>query len=451
MNVAYWIERYNIVPKALYFTASLLINSLHNYKAQFLVEKQKVPVENIGIVSSIVGINFVGSVAWTRLADRYSMHRTISFIAPLLYGLSACLFLVRLPQDWPRAPYVTAVMGLSHFFSSAIFPLLDAIVFAMLRRANAGSEDGNRALFGRQRLFGTLAIPVAGRIAYELMHKVQPLTGSTESKASELGNIDGFTALFINMFTAASLYAAIVYFGVPEDLKVGAKEKDDLDNTVKKPSLLEVLEITCPALPILLLFVLSSGYLRAIMNIYQNYMVDNLMHSKRRGPYEISNVRAASEALVFFFSKPTMELLGISGALVVSQIAGIARVLGYGLMPKREQSVFMIAAPLELLKGVNSGLVLSAALRLGNQLAPPNGHGTVHGLLAGTYTGLAMAIGGFLSSYLMTLVDLPVSMDKEEKEYEKLQTMFLISAAGSTVVLLVFIACFRMFVRLNSN
>lgn len=443
-----YIQRFHVVPKALYFTSSLFINALHNYKAQFLVEKQRVPIEKIGLVYAVVGINFVGSIFWTRLADRFSLHRTISFVAPIFYGMCAFLFLVDLPPEWPKAPYATAVMGLSYFFSSAIFPLLDAIVFAMLRRqsksrvATTDRNDGDRALFGRQRLFGTLAISVASSISYAIMRQ------KTDSR---------YTLLFVNMFASVLCYSTTVYFGVPSDLVVGGKEKDEKmigesDKVVGKPSLVAVIRHTSPALPILLVFVLSSGYLRAIMNIYQNYMVDDLLKSGRKGPWVLGLVRPISEASIFFFSKPAMELMGVGGCLVVSQIAGIARVLGYGLMPKNKQSLLFIAAPLELLKGVSTGLVISAATRMGNQLALPGSHGTVHGLLAGTYTGLAMAIGGCFSSYLMsTVTPPPPDSDPDTVIFAKLQSMFLMSAYGSAIILVLFVIGFRLLVRLNSN
>lgn len=428
----------HLVPKALYFASSLLINALHNYKAQFLVERQRMPVDRIGLVYAVVGINFFGSLVWTRLADGHQWHRWISVIAPWLYGASAGLFLIQnVPDQW-RSTFVTAVMATSHFFSSAIFPLLDAMVFAMLRRHAEASFDGDRALFGRQRLFGTLAIPVATGLSYLLI---------TLTK--------GYTALFINMFMAALLYSAIVYFGVPSDLKVGAKEKRDGDYDAiddKKPSFMQVVQYTWPALPVLLLFVLSSGYLRAVMNIYQNYMVDGLLKSDRRGPLILSMVRTVSEAACFFASKWLMEdgVLGVWGALIVSQLAGIARVLGYGLMPRSSQSVMFVAAPLELLKGVNTGLVVSAATRLGNQMAPPNAHGTVHGLLAGTYTGLSMAIGGCLSSLMMQWCRVPeVLVEPESIIFYKLQCMFLWSAAGSGIILVLFSASFRLFTNIK--
>lgn len=425
------------VPKALYFASSYLINSLHNYKAQYLVERKKVPVDHIGMVYAVVGINFLGSVLWTRLADRLHWHRLISVVAPWFYGATSALYLVPgVPKEW-QGVFVTAVMGVSHFFSSAIFPLLDAIVFALLRQHAAASFDGDRALFGRQRLFGTLAIPVATGIAYSLI----TLT-------------DNYTALFVNMFFASAAYSFIVYFGVPADLQVGAKEKDDDLGKIadKKLSFVQVIRFTCPALPVLLLFVLSSGYLRAIMNIYQNYMVDGLLMSDRRGPFILSMVRTVSEATCFFASKAVMDVVGVWGALILSQLAGIARVLGYAMMPRRAQSVLLVAAPLELLKGVNTGLVVSAATRLGNQMAPPNAHGTVHGLLAGTYTGLAMAIGGCLSSMMMRWCVVPASAvdlaDPDAVIYYKLQCMFLWSAGGSAVVLIVFCACFRLFTNI---
>lgn len=433
------------VPKALYFASNYLIYVLHNYKAQFLVERKSVPVDRIGMVYAVVGMNFVGSIVWSRLADRLQLHRAISVVAPWLYAVSAAFYLVPgVPKAW-QSVYVTAVMGVSNFFSSAIFPLLDAMVFALLRRDAQASFDGDRALFGRQRLFGTLAIPMATTTAYLLI---------------TFTDNNNYTALFVNMFVAACLYSAIVYFGVPPDLQVGAKEKQQDDGLDEQgpakgtpPSFWQIIRFTSPALPVLLLFVLSSGYLRALMNIYQNYMVDGLLESHRRGPLILSMVRTVSEAVCFFLSKTVIDGVGVWGALIISQLAGIARVLGYGLMPRRTQSVLMVAAPLELLKGINTGLVVSAATRLGNQMAPPNAHGTVHGLLAGTYTGLAMAIGGCLSSAMMQWCVVPEHLvsggDAKDAIYFKLQYMFLWSAAGSAVVLGVFCGCFRMFTNIQ--
>lgn len=407
-------DPYLVVPKLLYFTSSLLINALHNYKAQFLVDRQQVAIDQVGLVYAVVGINFIGSIFWSRLADRFHSHRTISMISPLLYGLSTCAYLLPIPAWIPGQVYAMMVMSMAHFSSSAIFPLLDAQVFALLKLH--GSQ--HRGLFGRQRLFGTLAIPLSSFIAFKLLGK------------------ENYTRLFANMLVCMVLYIAVVFFGIPSDLKVGTKDKHEPLADGKKPSLASIFKQLSPALPLLLLFVWSSGFLRALMNIYQNFMVDKLLFG-RSGPLYLSLVRAASEAAVFFYSQSLLDAIGLHWALVISQVAGIVRVLGYGWMPRKQASLLIIAAPLELLKGVNSGLVVSAATRLGNQMAPLNAHGTVHGLLAGTYTGLAMATGGCLSSLMISLLGGDV--------FSRLQGMFLISAAASSVILFLFMCSVRVF------
>jgi MFS family permease len=53
--------------------------------------------------------------------------------------------------------------------------------------------------------------------------------------------------------------------------------------------------------------------------------------------------------------------------------------------------------PLELLKGLNSGLVTAGAVHIASSMAPPGGANTAQGLFSGFFIGLSMLVGGALA------------------------------------------------------
>lgn len=144
-----------IGPKVLYFTVNLMSYSVHALHAQFLVAEWRLSMSQIGSLSAVMGVNFVGAVGWSRLADRTGMHRTLLVGNSLVYAGSYCLL------AWTRwqgclngMTYVALVTVLTNLAFSAIFPLLDSQVLQMLQKRQP-LIDGKRE-FGRQRVWGTL-------------------------------------------------------------------------------------------------------------------------------------------------------------------------------------------------------------------------------------------------------------------------------------------------------
>ena len=75
------------------------------------------------------------------------------------------------------------------------------------------------------------------------------------------------------------------------------------------------------------------------------------------------------------------------------------------LVPQKiaDSSMWYLACiPLELFKGLNSGLVTAGAVRIASDLAPPGGANTAQGLFTGILVGFSTFVGGILSIFLFS-------------------------------------------------
>ena len=108
--------------------------------------------------------------------------------------------------------------------------------------------------------------------------------------------------------------------------------------------------------------------------------------------------KLSSELLIFYFGKNLMDFLGVHWMLLVSQFAGIARVFGYGFMSSKPEHLY-ITLIWEFLKGLNTGLFFSAAVRVSNEIAPKGCGNTAQGIFGGVYNGVAAALAGMIGGY----------------------------------------------------
>src|SRR5690606_14089375 len=71
---------------------------------------------------------------------------------------------------WPKMIYVSVLYGLSNFFISAMYPLLDDRIFAILVQ----NPNFNTKLYGKQRLWGSIGQAIISQLnAYGLKTKLR--------------------------------------------------------------------------------------------------------------------------------------------------------------------------------------------------------------------------------------------------------------------------------------
>jgi len=422
-------ERWLIMPKVLYFLLNAYVYGFHSLVTIFFVNQWHLSYYMFGYASSVIVTNFFGAMIWSSLADKTGRYKTIIIASVVLYTAVAIgiLFPVFESEDqkYLRYAYVFVGLALFNFFLSAAFPLLDAQILGMM----AANPKIRKEQFNNQRMFGAIGHLVATLAS---MH----LYNGKDQKNQIIAQ------LFIS-----TVFALAVWFGVPDVKPVKGGHHGHHGGPAKAGGE----AVAVPRHPILaclsnasftffMLFVGASGVVRSITTNFQKPISTAISggHAGKASYMDIG--RTASEVFVYLTAKYMKDALGVYWILVFSQLTGIARLWGLGLIPIGSQHAYLMASCLELLKGFNSGLISSSAIPIASSLAPPGCESTAQGLYSGNYSGLSMALGGIIGGAILHYLYKPGSTNLEQ--LHDAQTMFNWISIASTVITLALAAKF---------
>jgi len=197
--------------------------------------------------------------------------------------------------------------------------------------------------------------------------------------------------------------------------------------------------LTNPVFLLFLAFIFFAGYVRTIVGLFSSILVAEYKRPKDdfRVIFYQQCAKLSSELLIFYFGKNLMAIFGVHWMLLISQFAGIARVVGYGLMSSDADKLW-ITLIWEFLKGLNTGLFFSAAVRISNDIAPKGCGNTAQGIFGGIYNGVAAALAGVIGGY---------TVDAFPTVIEGLRMMFLTTGAAAGVITVIFMIKFALFDR----
>lgn len=418
-----FVERWLIMPKILFFLLNMFGYAFYGLMPIFFVDQWHLSYHVYGYASSVVGTSFLGAMLWSHLADRTGRYKSIIISTAIIYTFVA--FALLFPQWLPKSdafryPFVLIALSLFNFFLSASFPLLDAQILGIL----ATKPHVTKEQFNNQRLFGAF--------------------GHLAATMCSLFLYDGknANAQAIYMGIIAVVFCLAVWFGVPDEKPL----KDARGNAGKNdnPQVKVGDDLAAPKHPILVLlsnanfvffmvFIGFSGIVRAVSSNFQKIIAH---HITKRNTFLTASIdigRCASEVFVFLTAKHMKRILGVYWVLVFSQIVGILRLWGYGLVNIRAKTALTTAILLELLKGFNSGLVSSSAIPIASSLAPLGCESSAQGLHAGNYSGLSMAIGGIIGGAILHLL---YGHDTEIANCQRMFSWISISALFVTLLLM---------------
>lgn len=475
-----WIDRWLLIPKLLYIGLHLVVYAVHAYGTDFFRRQWDLKLSQIGYISALSGFNLVGSIFWSSLADRTGRHKTILVGCTAVYAVLMFALNFRFGNDSLVAKilYTAGLYGVSMFVVSALFPLIDNQVMIMLANDPATTKD----TFGRQRLWGTLAHTGVTILANESNKWYLAVRGDSPWLKSHLGD---YLGMFIVLIASAVIFIITVLLGIPSGLKENRREmveasgdakklveEEDMDaeqvkvleaeeevigdsttnlkaeanipiehaNEATRPSnpVLQLLAI--PAFVFFILVVLVSGVIRSAMSFFQVYFIIALHAGNQDGKDQAAYValpRLISEVGVYFFGRQLLHWFGPHWMLITSQATGVFRMLGYAAMPTSGVGSWIVPYFLELLKGLNSGLFASSAVRLASDMAPEGGGNSAQGFVTGTYAGLSTVLGGVIGGIIVSFF--PTSIEGERRG---MQAMFYILSGSGMVFLVLFILKF---------
>lgn len=425
-------ERWLIMPKLLYFMLSCVIYGFHNFGTKYFIDEWGLKLYEVGYVSAFGGFSFLGAIFWTNLADRTSKHKIILIVTTIGYCLILSLLNLKpFPKEngLLRFAYTSSVFAIANIFQSGIFPLLDAAVLGILMKNPRFSKD----LFGYQRIAGSFSHSFVNALSGFLLHTY------------------GFLSVFAFVALSGAIFVFCIIVGIPHDAVSGnpagsghghhghhgasghgANKTEEIREIKSWRDYPSIRLLTNFSFLFFMLFILTTGIVRVVMT---NYQAQFIMDKVKFGTIMAGIVAASrliSEVLVYLVGKKLIAIFGVYWILMFAQITGILRLFGYAMLgyalegyDKAPVSLQAASFGLELLKGLNSGLIVSSAIRIASDTAPRGCESTAQGLFSGNYNGLSNAVGGLLAGYLLYIQD---------EGTNQLRTMFLWVSMGSAAV-----------------
>lgn len=470
-------QEWNLVPKLLFLTLNLMMYAIHAMETSYYVGELNFKEYEVGFLSALQLIPFGVSLLLSNVADAHHAHREMTIY------LTACFCLVNSLSSIKAltAGNIVAMMVLKTLSSTcagAVFPFVDAMVVSMLAQRGAFSKDS----FGSQRMFGSLGHLFATSLSFRFNFYLV-----------------SHDAMFFLLNTAGLLFMLVVLLGTPADLKIekggghhhhhapkttspgghlspAASAASESPTRTPSPSpmtgeqnaeaCLKVAETvqlqtsstpapppihlggTSPVFRLLasveflafLAFILTAGYSRSIMNIFQKHYIISVLGMPDNNLDFMEFFRTGSEMIIYYSSKHVISALGPHWVLLLSQASGLVRILiysYYGTWFKDNKSdyVWYIQTATivfaELMKGLNTGMMMSCAIKVANEMAPSGCEGTAQSLLSGSYNALGLTVGGIFSG-------LVIYWNYESGAQDALEKMFTYSAVISALFIIAF-------------
>lgn len=382
-------EKYLLIPKLLYFTLSMLVFSAFTFAAKFFEEEWGLSGHHYGYVTGLCALGLAGSLFWSMVADRTNNHKLVLLVSTVGYVFFFSLLRTTSLRQSPlstRLTFVSLCYGLSNFFTSSLFPILDSQVFMML---SSNPKQYSEELFGRQRLFGVL-----GQSAITLA------SGAAINRL-------GFDAMFLSLMLSALLFVLLLVFGIPDTQRTlssrvtgfnSGKQKIQKSSHTFGQAVWKL--IYTPDYWVFLTISLIAGTVRGVAGNYLARYLEKTMKLSTFGVSFMFQSRLITEVGFFFFGPNLMRSLGMRWLFLVAQLTGLTRVAIYAFLPDYPPWTG-IPFGVELLKGINNACLIAAGARYVHDLAPLGVEATAQGIYSGVHSYLANAVSGFFGGYIL--------------------------------------------------
>lgn len=378
MNLYELEEAFLLRPKLLYLLLNMSVYSCYHFGIPYLNVVWKVPFDFLSFLNILTAFSFLGSVLWTSLTDRSGLHRLYLILLALLFCSSFSLLQVPAIKSfflseaadakYPRLAFVSGCFVGASFFISGLYPLLDNRVFQILTENGAN----NKELYGRQRLWGAVGQAIMGPIIGKLMERW------------------GWPAMFFCLWACTLLFVLAVFLFVPQNTRT-QRQQEEKKTGARKPSIVRTLFDL--EFLLFLLMVALGGFSRSVVGNFLTLYLKDYFNMASGNQGWVLFIRVAPEILCFFSSKFIIRHLGLVPTLLLSMLTGTIRVGVYAFLPVRPE-LGPVALGVELLKGVNNALLITAGAQLAHELVPKDSAALAQGLFMGVHGNLATALAG---------------------------------------------------------
>ena len=421
MSFKRFIDDYLIVPKALYFFMNLAFYSCYTFRPKYLLQVQGIETKDYALVAAVLSlVSFFAAYFWSYLSDRLGKPKQILLATTVLSAIIFQFLAIKFPNDL-RMVLATLISGVYIFLVSGFIPLLDALVMNML----TVMPNASRELYGRQRMWGTIAYAVI---------------------SSAVGT---FKELYpaVNIFVAVLSAVFVVFIFIclrDPSLYIIPKKKPDVESKVKSadsktpaPADVQVKQksgmislLTNSNFLFLLLVVFMNGLARATMT----HFVEPIQRNVFKTPPAITGASSATgvslEIVVFFFGRSLLRIFGVRRMLLIAQTAMVARISCYAFLPQDFAGAQYAPLYYELFKGLSFGFMQTASVTWVTEIASQELKATAQALYSGVFSGLAAFVAGLIGYAFQNMGATKFDTDKEKKDDEIKRSIFMLQVTA---------------------
>lgn len=398
--------------KCQYLTIFAAFGAVRPYWTVFFQAKELTSKE-VGIVYSMQPfLSLFAAPLWAYLADRHNKHKQIFLALIFMTCCFICLFIFLPPK---HAVLYGISFGVYSIFMSPMFSFLDAQTLLRLQ--------GNKSLYGRQRLWGAVGWGLASFMSGVLIDEFKSVY-----------------AIFFSFFLFMLLFVLLAAFSPWMPPKVTTPKVDDtttinddsdkaLSATLTSDAALEEPEKLSQGLlgsadakrtgnfaETLRTHWAAFSPRKALAFVAQNWrmfafmvslmvmawinVLGNFLFMFLRGNLEAPGLVLAlamgitviMELPFFFYSKNMLHMIGIAGCTIVGHIALITRALSYSFLTNP-----WWVLPIEITHGIAFSCIWTAGVTYFGQIAPKGREATFQGIFAGIWNvggGIWSLVGG---------------------------------------------------------
>lgn len=402
-------ERILIIPKAIYLIVNLQFYGFHKLRSAFAKDKFNISTEEYGKFTGYTQfITFFTGIIIGNITDKTRKYQT-SLIS--LITLSTFVFILfYLDALTSIHPIIFwGILMIYLILNNPKQPLLDKIMIEYLDKK---SDQGSK-IYGKQRLWGTFALPMATYISEWC------------TKSSD-GNANYTNLIYYNVIATILALATAALFFFPREINRNTinnaenkQENQESQNssparTRRSGTFIELLGNFEFMFFFLIIFLnaISRSALTIYLELFHSEILQispkevpeswgsipkTLLSSLFNNPVStLATAGVVFEIIILFLADKILNSIGHFLPLLLAQFIALSRFLAYYLISPSNPYVFEISCAIELLRGMYFGLIHISSVYIAMKMAPPHLRTTSQMIYQGTFSALGFLISGQL-------------------------------------------------------
>ncbi|KAM0671837.1 putative major facilitator superfamily permease [Ordospora colligata] len=398
-----------LIPKILYFSASMQHYMLHKFRYLFAKEKFGIAENKIWYVGIIFFIAFFMNILFATINDKFRKPKIFMACMVPLSGIFFQLFYI---DAYIRTAYMFWINLFMYITVNAAIPvILDKVMLDYLNKF----PDMTSKMYGRQRIWATIGYMASTFTVEGILRK------NKEGVGIDFSGLPYYSAAItlINFLLVVAFIENPKNSIDPSKVNIMSEWKELIRNkeylffiliilmngitrsgmTIYLPVYItEVLNVKSYILP-------ESWEIHALPSDWTSYfhistwilLVKKTINIFNRFPLStIAVFEILLEMVSLFYSQTVIRSIGLIWPLLLAQASQAIRFILYLVLPHSHPHVFIFCCVFEIFKGINFGLTHGSGVQLAENLCSPHLKATSQAIYHGVFGAVGSVSAGLL-------------------------------------------------------